>query len=76
MQVATVINGGRVTDIKFLQYPKDQPTSLAISNSSMPKLKSEAISSQNEKVDIISGATQTCEAFNETYADALLQAKA
>ena len=75
MQVATVIKGGKVIDIKFLQYPNDQPLSLEISNRTMPKLKSEVISSQNEKVDIISGATQTCEAFNETYRDALLQAK-
>lgn len=76
IQVATVINEGKITDLKFLQYPKDQKESLEISNRTMPKLKSEAVSSQNVKVDIISGATQTCEAFNETYRDALLQAKA
>ncbi len=76
LQVATVINSGKITDVKFLEYPNDQPESLQISNRTMPKLKSEAISSQSEKVDIISGATQTCEAFNESLADALLQAKA
>ncbi len=76
LQVAAVISGGKLSDVKFLQYPNDQPQSLEISERSMPKLKSEAISSQNAKVDIISGATQTSEAFNESLADALLQAKA
>lgn len=76
LQVAAVISGGKLSDVKFLQYPNDQPQSLEISERSMPKLKSEAISSQSAKVDIISGATQTSEAFNETLADALLQAKA
>ncbi len=76
MQIAAVISGGKIIDVKFLQYPNDQHESLEISTRTLPKLKSEAISAQSAKVDIISGATQTCEAFNETLADALLQAKA
>lgn len=76
LQVATVISGGKIVDVKFLQYPNDQDESLEISNRSMPKLKSEALSSQSANVDIISGATQTSEAFNESLADTLLQAKA
>ena len=74
LQVRAVISRGKLSDVKFLEYPNDQPQTLEISNRSMPKLKSEAISSQSAKVDIISGATQTCEAFNESLADALLQA--
>lgn len=76
MQVAAIISGGRLSDVKFLQFPNEQHESLEISNRSLPKLKTEAISSQSAKVDIISGATQTSEAFNETLADALFQAKA
>ena len=36
-------------------------------------MKSEAIKLQDEHVDIISGATQTAEAFVVTLGDALLQ---
>ena len=41
----------------------------------MPKLKAEAVQAQSSKVDIVSGATQTSEAFRETLAYALAQAK-
>ncbi len=75
MQVAAVISDGKIADVKFLQYPSDQSKSLEISNQSMPILKSEAISIQSARVDMLSGATQTSEAFNESLADALTQAK-
>lgn len=71
LQVKAVINGGEITDVQFLQYPNDRSTSREINGQAMPILKQEAISAQNAKVDVISGATQTSEAFVQTLQSAL-----
>ncbi len=74
VQVRAVVSGGALSDVQFLQYPNDRGTSLRISNQSMPRLRSEAIAAQSAKVDIISGATQTSEAFQKSLASALASA--
>lgn len=71
LQVKAIISGGKLVDVQFLQYPNDRPTSTQISNASMPVLKQEAIKAQNAKVDIVTGATQTSEAFVQTLQSAL-----
>lgn len=76
VQVKATISGGRITDVAFLQYPSDRSTSREISNQAMPILKQEAISVQNANVDIVSGATATSEAFQQSLGDALAKAKA
>jgi uncharacterized protein with FMN-binding domain len=75
LQVKTTINGGKITDVQFLQYPNDRDTSREINGQAMPLLKSEAIKAQSANVDVISGATQTSRAFLETMGVALAQAK-
>ena len=74
VQVKTIIKSGRIADVQFLQYPSDRSTSVQINTQAMPYLKSEAIQAQNAKVDIVSGATQTSQAFRESLASALVQA--
>ncbi len=74
MQVKAIISGGKLTDIQFLQYPNHAGHSSQISSSSLPQLKSEAIHAQNANVNIISGATQTSQAFIQSLASALSQA--
>ena len=74
MQVEALIIMGRLTDIEFLQYPNDRGNTIRISNESLPVLKSEAIQKQSADVDIISGATQTSEAFIKSLASALTKA--
>lgn len=75
VQVQAVIQGGKVTNIQFLQYPNDQPESVSVNQAAMPSLKQEAIAAQNANVDIVSGATQTSNAFQQSLASALSQAK-
>jgi uncharacterized protein with FMN-binding domain len=75
MQVKAVIQGGKITDVQFLQYPNKPGRTTEISNTALPKLKSEAIAAQSANVDIVSGATQDAEAFRESMADALKQAQ-
>lgn len=71
LQIKTTISNGNIIAIEFLQYPNDRSTSIEISNASLPVLRSEAIASQNAQVDIVSGATQTSEAFRQALQETL-----
>jgi len=75
LQVKAVISGGKIVDVVFLQYPNDVPTSKEVSAFAIPALKSDAIKKQSAQVDIVSGATQTAEAFRITMGAALSQAQ-
>lgn len=75
IQVKTTITNGQLSDVEFLQYPNDQQESIEVNDAAMPILKQEAIQAQNANVDIVSGATQTSQAFKESLASALSQAK-
>ena len=43
VQVAVTISAGKITDVKFLQYPDSHGTSVAINQQAMPYLRQEAI---------------------------------
>ncbi|MFI5265170.1 MAG: FMN-binding protein [Candidatus Levyibacteriota bacterium] len=75
IQVQTVISGGKITDVVFLQYPNDRSRSIAINTFAMPNLKQEAITAQSAQVDIVSGATDSSNAFIQSLSSALSQAK-
>lgn len=75
IEVQAQIENGKITDIIFLEYPHDNRTSLTINNQAMPLLKSEAIQAQTSQVDIVSGASDTSRAFQQSLAAALNQAK-
>ncbi len=75
VQVEAVIKNGLITDIQFLDYPKDRSTSLRISNMAMPVLQTETIRAQSANVNIVSGATQTSEGFIRSLSSALALAK-
>jgi len=75
VQVKAIVQGGKLTDVQFLDYPSDRTTSKRISEQAMPVLKSEAIQAQSAQVDVVSGATQTSQGFMQSLADALSQAK-
>jgi uncharacterized protein with FMN-binding domain len=75
LQIKVIITGSAISDIQFLQFPNDRPTSIQISELSLPQLKAEAIQSQSADVEIISGATQTSEAFQVAMKEVLAKAK-
>ena len=75
LQVTAVIQGGKLADVQFPVYPNDSGHSMEVSQMALPMLKQEAIQSQSANVSIISGATQTSEAFQQSLAAALAQAK-
>ncbi len=74
VQVSATISGGKITDVKFLQYPDTHSTSVAINQQAMPYLQQEAIQSQSSNVQLISGATFTSQAFIQSLQAALSQA--
>lgn len=75
VQVQVVVSGGKINDVRFLDYPHDRNNSIRINNYAMPILKQEAIAAQTANVDIVSGATATSDAFLQSFAGALAQAK-
>lgn len=76
VQVKAVIKGGKLTDVQWLQYPNDRSRSVEINSIADPELTSEAVQAQNAQVDIITGATDSSEAFIQSLSDALSQAQA
>jgi uncharacterized protein with FMN-binding domain len=76
IQVKAVIQNGKITDVQFLQYPNERDRSVMINSYADPQLTSEAIQAQSANVDIVTGATDSSEAFIQSLSDALSQAKA
>ena len=76
VQVKATITNGKITDVQFLQYPNDRNRSIEINSYADPQLSSEAIQAQSANVDIVTGATDSSEAFMQSLSDALSQAKA
>lgn len=75
IQVKAVIAGGKITDVQFLQHPDHATRSIAINIVAMPNLKQEAIQAQSADVNIVSGATDSSNAFIQSLSSALTQAK-
>lgn len=76
VQVSATISSGKITSVTFLTYPNSSPNSQDINVQAMPLLRQEAVKAQSANVDIVSGATQTSEAFAQSLQTALQQAKA
>ena len=76
VQVKAVITIGKISDVQFLQYPNDRSRSIYINSIADPQLSSEAIQAQSAEVDIVTGATDSSEAFMQSLSDALSQARA
>lgn len=75
IQVLAVISGGKLTDVQFLQAPNDNPNSSYINSQAKPYLKQEAVQAQSANVNIVSGATDTSQAFIQSLASALNNAR-
>lgn len=75
VQVQVVIQNGKMTNVTFLQYPNERERSIMINSQADPELISEAISAQSATVDVVTGATDSSEAFMQSLASALSQAQ-
>jgi uncharacterized protein with FMN-binding domain len=74
VQVRAIIQGGKLTDVKWLDFPHDRRTSQMINQQATPWLRQEAIQAQSAQVDFVSGATLTSQAFVQSLQAALSQA--
>lgn len=75
IQVQVVMQAGKITDVQFLQYPNDRSHSIEINQYAMPILTQEAIQAQSANVDIVSGATDSSQAFIQSLQTALNKSK-
>jgi uncharacterized protein with FMN-binding domain len=75
LQAVAVIKGGVLVDVTFPQAPSGGHSG-EVSTFALPALKQEAIAAQSANVNIVSGATQDSQAFQQSLASALTQAKA
>lgn len=74
IEVSATIRGGAISNVALMQSPSDQ-TSQYINSQVVPMLVQEVISAQSTNINTISGATFTSEAFLQSLASALGQAK-
>lgn len=69
------ISQGKITNVKFVRYPNDRSRSVRINAYADPVLIKEAIQAQSAQVDVVTGATDSSEAFMKSLSDALTQAR-
>jgi uncharacterized protein with FMN-binding domain len=74
VQVQVNIRDGRVVSVDVPRYPADRRASQRINSRALPILESEVVSAQSARVNIISGATLTCEAYLRSLDAALRDA--
>ena len=74
VQVQIIVSGGRITDVKALQYPTDRPQSAYISSVAIPYLHDEVLKAQSAQIDIITGATFTSDSYAQSLQSALARA--
>jgi hypothetical protein len=75
VQVRVTVADGRLTDVRALRYPRDNPTSTAVNDGAVPKLCATALTAPSPgAVDAVSGATLTSGAFRISLQGALDQA--
>jgi uncharacterized protein with FMN-binding domain len=74
VQVRVTVSNGKISDVQPLQLPSDRARSAYISQVAGPMLRTEALQAQSAKIDVISGATYTSDAYAQSLESALQQA--
>jgi uncharacterized protein with FMN-binding domain len=71
VQVAVVLNGTKIVDVKALQMPFDRSRSQDISTQAAPLLHDEVIQAQSAQIQTIGGATYTSDSYAQSLQSAL-----
>lgn len=71
VQVKVTVSGGAVSDVTALQLPNGDGHSSRISSIVEPMLRSEALQAQSATIDLVSGATYTSGAYQQSLQSAL-----
>jgi uncharacterized protein with FMN-binding domain len=72
--VQITVAGGKVTTATVLQVPDQDRRDQMINRMAVPILDSEAVAAQSAKIDAVSGATVTSDAYAESLESAIAQA--
>jgi uncharacterized protein with FMN-binding domain len=72
VQVEVVVSSGKVTDVVALELPTGRRSG-QISQYAGPILRQEALQAQSAKIDLVSGATYTSDAYAQSLQSALDQ---
>jgi uncharacterized protein with FMN-binding domain len=65
----------KITAVSVPIYPNHTDRSLFINTNALPTLKSEALRAQSARINLVSGATDTSDAFAQSLQSAILKAK-
>ncbi len=71
VKVQAIVRNGSLSDVRVLEYPNDNGRSHYINSIALPYLIQEAVDAQTYRVDFISGATFTSNAFIKSLQAAL-----
>lgn len=73
VQASLVVRDGKITKVS-ISAPKDNPSSAYINSVAVPLLRRETLRAQSAKIDGISGATVTSDAYYQSLQSALKKA--
>jgi uncharacterized protein with FMN-binding domain len=76
VKAVAVIKNGKLTDVRIVESPNHANRSQYISSVALPWLVQEAVQAQSARVNLISGATMTSQAFIKSLDAALKKAGA
>ncbi|WP_433147804.1 FMN-binding protein [Actinomadura nitritigenes] len=71
VQVEITMAQGRLTAVKVLQSPSENPRDQEINSFAVPQLTQEALKAGNAHIDAVSGATYTSEGYIQSLQSAL-----
>jgi uncharacterized protein with FMN-binding domain len=69
-QVQVTFNGNRITDVQIVTEPSDGHSQRIAANAA-PTLRQEALQAQSAKIDMVSGATETSQAYAQSLQAAI-----
>jgi major membrane immunogen (membrane-anchored lipoprotein) len=75
VQVRITIKNGKLTEVRAVQYPTDNPRDQEINSFALPRLRSEALGAQSANIDTVSGATYTSDGYRQSLQSALDSAR-
>ena len=76
VQVQITVNGGRITAVNVLSYPRSDNRSASINATAVPKLVQSTLSAQSASVSSVSGATYTSSGYRISLQSAIDAARA
>ncbi|GAA2018442.1 hypothetical protein GCM10009740_02840 [Terrabacter terrae] len=71
VQVRITFQGKKITNVHALKLTDSSGTSVSISADAAPTLRQEALDKQSAQIDVVSGATYTSEAYQQSLQSAI-----